>query len=542
MGSINITSIKRRQFASSVVGTPGVDNAGALALNSLANSSFGIGRKFQQNEILTNRVQAAKEAQVTEEEVQKNTANIQAMYNADSSLDPAEGIRLIKEEEKLIRNRRLTEIGNRKVRGMTSLLHQGNSVRSANANNKWALKLQGINMLSNGTEAINILATQAEQTPDFDTFTGILRQGEQIGKTTAVGLNARQGAKFVKDSPESIARGYLNGRMKRDPEQGLEEFKSQAIFSNIFDSDERKKIETAFVKAIQGKNELTNYQSKLDLAQLNKEASEDTTLLNNIDWVLGQKQRLSDISLLPSGAIVDGVKMSQQDIKSAEADYDRQATSILKNNKLTAKLDPQMLIDLATEFANFGLKADGTFKNNADPENFTDTFDFTMRLQQARVDGKIDDAAYKSMAKPLQIATENASAEAEAEGAPGLLTKIADALTPTLSRERTDFSQNPTAFGINSIDDYLSSLNIANAVRKRRIRGALINDLFFLVAQDPDVTREGIRANLTKIYKDNASRFGIPLITDDAKAKKFKDPLTGLTYRQLSDGIYIQVE
>lgn len=261
MGSINITSIKRRQLASSVVGTPGVNNSAARGLNSLANSSFSIARKLRQNGLVTNKLQAAKEAQATEEEIQKRTSELQVQANLDPSVDPQDILDDIKVESDLIRRRRLGEVKNREVRTMTDIIQRNASVSANNSNLKWALKVQGINAISNGTERINGLATFSEQNSDIEVFKRNLVSGELVARETAAVLSVKEGRDFIEDSPKSIATGYLNGLMRRDPELGRLIFRSENIFNTIFDSGERKAIEKDFANAIDGKSVLTKQEA-----------------------------------------------------------------------------------------------------------------------------------------------------------------------------------------------------------------------------------------------------------------------------------------
>lgn len=505
MGTIRLI---RRQKASEAVGTPGLDFSTAQTFAGLARTTAGIAQQIEKNKAVTNQVDALKEAQITDEEIQKGIGEIQARANADSSISIADSIKEQISFINEVKSRRLSEVSDNKVRNLVALKHEQIKIQRTNTINKWGLKLQGINHLTKGTEIVNGLATQAERTPSFNEFENLLQQGEEIARFTATGLNAKQGAQFIKDTPESIARGYLNGRIKQDPEQGLEEFQSEGVFNTIFDSKERQKIEEDFIKAKEGKNIQTNYNATQELASSFAPFIEDPTKLNDVSFLNNMK---------------DNFELAGQLDEKRERLFNTQIDSVLKENKLSAARDTKTLENLTVEFKRMGIKPNGEVKE--DIENFNDVIDFSLRLGQAHADGKINETQYKGMAIPLQIALENAASEKQQDE--GFIKRIGRAFGNEMLSQLTgglfkgfDFQKNPVNFGISEVDNFLAPLELSED-RASIIRGSMIADLFTEIERDRNngiqITNDSVRANLKKINKENAQRFDLPVISEESE-------------------------
>jgi len=502
----------RRQKASAVVGTPGVDDSLARGLGSLARSTFAIGQQMERNRAITDQVDTLKELQTTDEEVQKATTEIQARYNSDSSLDISNGIKEQKEAMSKIYARRITEVDNKRVRKQLTLKHEQNKIGRINTINKWGLKLQGINNLIKGNEVISGLSTQAEHIsldPDSpDTIENLLLQTEEITRTTANGLSPQEGAKFIENAPESVARSYLDGLMKRDPERALDEFREKGVFKTIFEDDDRRKIEKDIAEAINGQKLTTKMNGLLDGGESFKPFIEDLAT-GNLD---PSEVANAEIKLGNSRDLTPGEKITFAHLRK-----------VALTKKYQTKPDSaERVVNIKNRILRLGLKKDGS-RTDADV-TLEDLVEIAQDTWQA-VGKDLSAASAGALLLPVYANMDALAAKREPGG------RIASYLGFSgVSKIET--------LGLRQINNKLDSNSKLSKVKRDQIDNDMTIQYLSLLKNDKDrgieTTRGQAQEMLNGIFREADTKYRLEAIPEEGKPVIVK----GVKLWQMPDGTF----
>lgn len=514
-----IQSLTRRRKASAAVGTPGLDLSTAQMFNSLANSTVQIAAQIEKNRAVTDEVSAIKEAQTTNELNQKGVAEIQARYNADSSLDIADGIKEIDAFIQKTNTDRLAQLDNKRVRNNVNLKQERQRIKDLNAANAWGLKLQAINLLSDGTRVVNSLATQAEVAGDFNTFISLLGEGKANARAVAAGLSAKQGVLFVNNTPKSIAGGYLNGKMKQDPVGGLEEFKSEKIFSEIFDSDERKDIEKEFAQAITGKNILTNIEGLFNKNGKLDETAKDLKE-NNLDPV---KIKNRKDELEEAGELTPELEKT--------LDF---AIELSRTKKyLTSKDNVEFESRIISEYKDL----QKSIKDDANDVGLERMLTFKNKVWEAMDKELINGDKASTYLSLVDIPIDE---KARVLGEDPFFSSKG-----LLGLGFLDFSkESPNVSGIRRIENYLKSENISETKFERTrvdMVVKMLSELQKLIDNGVTITEKTVSNVVEEIIPGEATKAKLEPVSEKG-TKPQLDPLTGKWWRKLPNGEYEQVE
>lgn len=477
------------------MGTPGVDLGNAQALDAVARSTAIISNKFRQNEQLTNKVDAIQRAQDITTAANSKIVGQQNLANRDNRIDGGVSMKV----QQLIFDKEVKDglagIENRRVRRLAKLQLASDRGSAFNGIAKWGVNRQAIDHLAKGNAAINSLTAEAREGVPFNGQGGLiekLQKADGISRLVASGVSAKEGAKFITNTPKSIVKGYFDDLIRNDPQRGLDELNKNGapknLFGQVLDTKELKEIETNLIKARDGLDKRNNYASQARLASTFADTVADPSLLQSVKWLNDTKNELEE----------DG-KMTPQ-IKS---DLNRQIDSVLKKNQLNAKRDPQTLIDLTVEFNRIGTDDDGNLTN--DEDNFSEAFNFMMRLSQAWNDGKIGTSDYKTMAAGMRKSVEDsitANNPDEPSGG-GAFEGV---------KRFFGFGNTPYKDSLRQMDNFLSSAPDLTDEKELQIQASMRTDLNAKIELEggiDNIDNKKLQELVTEINKETWSKFGV---------------------------------
>lgn len=294
-----IPEFERRRLASSVVGTPGVNRAGAIIGNSVADAagqvqktafSIAVDRQEAKDAALANKTLIDFDLKMSQA-YQKHQDDY-AQFRGDKSdrvkAFQTQADELFRATAEAIPSRGARDLFDR--HGYT--VQRGyldKEITASDAN-------QAVLAYSDTVDSVNLLAQRAasvgrDTTADMNgkraALAGLLKQGETTFAAAQGVLSAEQREKLKTAIPESISKGFLLSSMDRNPEQ-VAEMLNDGTFDKILSADEKTKLMSdarAAIPKVKERREIDTILAGITTHQgmWDKYVSQDPSLLNDLE-------------------------------------------------------------------------------------------------------------------------------------------------------------------------------------------------------------------------------------------------------------------
>ncbi len=248
-----IPEFQRRKLATSVVGTPGVDQSGEIIGESVARAAGQVADTAFKIAIERQEAKDAALANKTMIDFDMKTAQaFQAHQDEYSTFrgDKTERMNAFRTKADELFRATAEAIPSRGARDLFD--RHGYSVMKSYIDKEMtSADLNQANlMMADTTDSINLLAQRAASVgrdPGADimqkraTLTTLLKQGETTYAAAAKSLSHEQREKLKTAIPESISKGFLLSSMERNPEQVVEML-NDGTFDQLLSADEKTKM------------------------------------------------------------------------------------------------------------------------------------------------------------------------------------------------------------------------------------------------------------------------------------------------------------
>ncbi len=536
----------RRQKASAVVGTPGLDFSGAMAFNSLARSSASIGRTLELRQNQANVITSTREAQLISDKAEEGVDLIKTRVER-GEIDAAQGLKEIKAFRQTANNDALSLIKNKNLKMQTTVKTQASTIRALARDTAWAENIQLVkagsdleaNNNSNAVEARSLTSVDALREhlstkvfPNSEDAKGVIGFGEAV--------------KFEKGSFKDNVKGYIEGRIQHDP---------GTIAKELNNPEYQVKI---FGKAGFSPNEITTFKQRALGAQLGTNRLTNFSLYNEVidgyEEAMGKplttSLELQDFALLldRNGFMTPELKRTINNMVS----YKQNQEGLGGEDAKGVEKDVDAFSNLEDRIKRLGAQKDDTgvlqFKTEEVMEEaLLILVDAKKSLERGDItQGKYDGIRIRLITGIRDMAREDppgtGSFGETAASAIGSMTNFA-LVMPSIKKFFKRVGGDEYQFAADKIDAHLAPEEFKTDKARKDTRGVLLGDVYEEIAKDRrngiPITKESVQKNIDKVLKETLTEHKLPNASEDGKISYF-DPVTGRRFK-LTNGNYEMV-